>query len=140
MSPRQISLVQESWLSVAAIDPLVVGNLFYNRLFELDEQLRPLFTAPISGQSKKLVSMLHYVVSKLDTPDELIDEVKSLAQRHLHNGARPEHYNVLGSALIWALEQSLGDALTEELEEAWIATYKVLAGAMMEATAYQEAA
>lgn len=140
MSPRQISLVKESWLSVAAIDPLVVGQHFYNRLFDLDPQLRPLFRAPIPEQSKKLLTMLHYVIKKLDALDEIMGEVRKLAQRHVHYGTRPEHYNVVGSALVWTLEQGLGEAWTDELQEAWIAVYTVLAGAMIEAANYSEAA
>ncbi|RYY89797.1 MAG: hemin receptor [Chitinophagaceae bacterium] len=140
MNTRQIELVKESWLSVAAIDPVTVGGLFYNRLFELDPQLRPMFRAPIPEQSKKLLTMLHYVIKKLDTLDEIIDEVRKLAQRHVHYGTKPEHYNVVGSALIWTLEQGLGDAWTDELQEAWIAVYTVLAGAMIEASNYSKAA
>ncbi|RYD91848.1 MAG: hypothetical protein EOP50_13600 [Sphingobacteriales bacterium] len=140
MNAHQITLVKESWLSVAAIDQLVVGNLFYNRLFELDPQLRPMFRSPLPEQSKKLLTMLNYVIRKLDALDEIIAEVRKLAQRHVHYGTKPEHYNVVGSALVWTLEQGLGEAWTEELQEAWIAVYTVLAGAMIQAAEYEPAA
>lgn len=136
MNTHQINLVKESWLSVTAIDQLVVGNLFYTRLFDLDPQLRPLFRSPLPEQSKKLLTMLNYVIKKLDALDEIIAEVRKLAQRHVHYGTKPEHYNVVGSALVWTLEQGLGEAWTEELQEAWIAVYTVLAGAMIEAADY----
>jgi nitric oxide dioxygenase len=42
-------------------------------------------------------------------------------------------YVPVGSALLWTLEQGLGDAFTAETREAWATTYRVLAGTMMEA-------
>ncbi|RYZ24031.1 MAG: hypothetical protein EOO16_02385 [Chitinophagaceae bacterium] len=135
MNQHQISLVKESWLSVAALDPVAVGGLFYDRLFSIAPEVRPMFRGEISEQSKKLLSMLHYVIKKLDRLDDIIDEVKKLAVRHVHYGTCPGHYNVVGSALLWTLEQGLGAAWNDELEAAWAACYTVLSGAMIAASA-----
>jgi nitric oxide dioxygenase len=42
-----------------------------------------------------------------------------------------EHYAPVGAALIWTLEQGLGDAFTAETREAWIAAYTLLSGVMI---------
>jgi nitric oxide dioxygenase len=48
---------------------------------------------------------------------------------------RAEHYVPLGEALIWALEQGLGDDFTPETREAWQAAYAAIAETM-KAAAY----
>ena len=64
---------------VAKIDPVVVGELFYNRLFEIAPQVRHLFHSPMPEQSRKLLSMLQYIISKLDKLEDILEEVAQLA-------------------------------------------------------------
>ena len=45
-------------------------------------------------------------------------------------GVRDEHYATVGSALVWTLEQGLGDAFTLDVRKAWTAAYGVLANTM----------
>lgn len=134
MTPEQIQLVKQSWAKVGTIDPLVVGELFYNRLFEIAPAVRPMFRNPMPEQSKKLLSMLGYVISKLDKLDDILDEVAKLAQRHVQYGVKEEHYGVVAVALLWTLEQGLGEDWTPQVKEAWITCYTILSGAMIQAT------
>jgi hemoglobin-like flavoprotein len=136
MNQQQIALVKESWRSVAALDALTVGGLFYKRLFAIAPELRPTFRGEIAGQSRKLLLMLGYVIRKLDRLGDIIDEVKKLALHHVGYGTLPEHYYVVGSALLWTLEQALGASWNDELEAAWAACYTSLSGAMIDASAY----
>src|SRR6516165_10653891 len=48
---------------------------------------------------------------------------------------RPEHYALVGSALLWTLEQGLGDEFTPALRAAWAAAYCALSEVMI-ASAY----
>ena len=41
----------------------------------------------------------------------------------------------MAAALLWTLEQGLGDLFTSEVNDAWTATYAVLAGTMKDAAA-----
>ena len=41
-------------------------------------------------------------------------------------------YHSVGVALLWTLEQGLGDALTEDVKQAWTAAYQLLSGVMQE--------
>lgn len=140
MTNEQIQLVKQSWGKVAAIDPLVVGELFYNRLFEIAPAVKPMFRNPMPEQSRKLLSMLAYVIGKLDKLDDIIDEVSKLAVRHVQYGVREEHYGVVAVALLWTLEQGLGDNWTPSVKEAWIACYTILSGAMIQAANQSEKA
>ncbi len=40
------------------------------------------------------------------------------------------HYDALGEALLWALEQALGEDFTPAVREAWTVCYDELAGEM----------
>ena len=135
MTNNQIEQVQKSWKMVAAMEPTVVGNLFYNRLFEIAPELRPMFrNTSIDEQSRKLLSMINYVIIKLNKLDDIIDEVKKLARRHVQYGVQDEHYSIVGSALLWTLEAGLADKWNNQLKEAWTVCYTILAEAMIEAS------
>ena len=45
-------------------------------------------------------------------------------------GVRTEHYTVVGSALLWTLEQGLGARFTPAVREAWASAYGLLANVM----------
>jgi len=45
---------------------------------------------------------------------------------------RTEHYATVGSALLWTLEQGLGEQFTPEVREAWTAAYGLLAQVMQQ--------
>jgi nitric oxide dioxygenase len=53
-----------------------------------------------------------------------------LGARHARYGVRPGHFDVAAEALLWTLEQGLGEAFTPEVREAWTAAWKVMAAAM----------
>jgi hemoglobin-like flavoprotein len=109
--------------------------LFYTRLFELDPSLRPMFRADLKEQGKKLMDMIAVVVVNLRNLDRVVMGVQALGARHAGYGVRDEHYGTVGAALLWTLEQGLGDAFTEDVREAWTAAYTLLATTMKEAAA-----
>ncbi|AXY74653.1 hemoglobin [Paraflavitalea soli] len=133
MKTNNIDLVKQTWSLVAQIEMETVGGLFYNRLFELMPEVKPMFSkTPLPEQSKKLLTMLSYVISKLDKLDEIMDEVAKLAQRHTKYGVKDEHYAAVGTALLWTLEKGLGDQWNDSVRLAWTEVYTTLANAMME--------
>jgi len=136
MTTKQIESVKSSWALVATIDPETVGSLFYGRLFEIAPELKHMFRNPMPEQSKKLLAMLGYVISKLNRLEDIIEEVVKLAQRHVNYGVKEDHYTVVGAALLWTLEQGLGDNWNEELKDAWTCCYITLSSAMINAAEY----
>lgn len=140
MTTQQIQLVKSTWAMVATLDPETVGGLFYNRLFEIAPEIRPMFRAPITEQSRKLLSMIAYVISKLDKLDDILDEVGKLAQRHVQYGVEPAHYAIVADALLWTLEKGLGEHWTPDVKEAWVVCYTNLAQAMIVAADQSKAA
>ena len=118
ITTQQKALVQSSFALVAPIaDQAAI--LFYNRLFDLDPSLRPLFAKEMSQQRTKLMQTLAVAVEGLDTLETLVPVLEALAVRHVAYGVRTEHYQTVGAALLWTLEQGLGEAFTEDVRSAW---------------------
>lgn len=136
MTPKQISLVKESWTQVVPISDAAAA-LFYQRLFELDSELASLFGGDMSAQGKKLMTMLNTAVSTLDVMANLKPALQALGKRHLDYGVATADYETVGAALLWTLEQGLQDAYTQEVALAWAQAYSDLAGIMIEAAAQE---
>jgi nitric oxide dioxygenase len=137
MTLHQIDVIKTTW-KLAAANAETVGPLFYNTLFEIAPELKPMFgRTTVPEQSKKLLAMLAYVISKLDSLEDIIDEIAKLARRHVKYGVEDSHYTYVGQALLMTLEKGLGSAWNEEVKEAWATCYGVLSTAMMNA-AYAE--
>jgi len=109
--------------------------LYYGKLFELDPDIKPLFKGDMEEQGKKLMKMINTAVNGLDRLDEIVPAVQQLGARHIAYGVKDEHYDTVGSALLWTLGAGLGDAFTEDTKEAWAAVYAVLADTMKAAAA-----
>jgi hemoglobin-like flavoprotein len=133
MNSRQIDLVQSTFNQVLPIADDAAA-LFYGRLFELDPSLRPMFRGDLREQGKKLMVMLHSIVSNLRNLESILPRVRSLATRHVGYGVRDEHYDIVGAALLWTLAQGLGQAFTEEVGDAWVEAYTILATEMKDAS------
>jgi len=132
LTPKQIELVQGTWEQVVPISDQA-ATLFYGRLFELDPQLKPLFSTDIKEQGKKLMTMITAAVRGLNDLGKLVPVVQDLGRRHVGYGVTDSHYDTVGSALIWTLDKGLGPAFTPEVKESWVAVYTVLATTMKDA-------
>ena len=121
-----------SWAMVAPISEQAAA-LFYGRLFELDPSLRALFKSDLKDQGKKLMHMLAMVVHGLANLESLLPAVKNLGARHVDYGVEDSHYNTVGAALLWTLEQGLGKGFTPEVKDAWATAYGALAATMKNA-------
>jgi len=139
MEASQVELVQSSFDQVLPIADTAAA-LFYKRLFELDPSLRRLFHGDIRQQGRKLMDTLRLVVSNLGHLDRVIPGVRALGERHAAYGVEDRHYDTVGSALLWTLDQGLGAAFTCDVTAAWTAAYALLANTMKSAAAKLEPA
>ena len=130
MNASQIKLVQDSFAKVAPISEQA-AVLFYDRLFEVAPSVKAMFPADMTEQRKKLMGTLAIVVNGLSNLGAVLPATSALAKRHVSYGAKPEHYPVVGGALLWTLEKGLGEAWTAEVAEAWTAAYGTLSGYMI---------
>jgi hemoglobin-like flavoprotein len=66
----------------------------------------------MAEQGDKLMAMIGTAVANLDRLDAIVPAVQNLGRRHATYGVQPSHYDTVAIALLWTLEQRLGDAYT----------------------------
>jgi len=137
MTLAQISLIRASFTRVVMARE-TSAELFYNRLFELDPSLRPLFKGDMKEQGLKFFLMLEIVVGGLNAFEDVVAELRALGQRHIEYGVLPRHYLTVREALLWMLNQVLGKDFTGETRMAWMEMYDLLSRAMVELPAKDE--
>jgi hemoglobin-like flavoprotein len=139
VTPEQVRLVRASWSEVTPIAD-TAARLFYGRLFEIEPDLRRLFErSDMAKQRAKLMQTLSVAVAALDRMDSLGPALAAMGRRHEGYGVEDRHYAVVGTALLWTLEQGLGDGFTRSVRDAWAAAYDMLAAAMRGAAGGEEA-
>ena len=134
ITAKQKELVQSTFAMVAPIAPQA-AEIFYNKLFELDPALKPLFKGDITEQGTKLMTMLAAAVKGLDDLGALVPVVQDLGKRHVGYGVTDQMYDTVAAALLGTLETGLGEAWNDEVKDAWVAVYTVLATTMKDAAA-----
>lgn len=120
----------------ALVQPIAstAAELFYNRLFDIAPQVKPLFkNSDMEQQGRHLMQTIGILVSSIDRLDTFKPHLQKLGQNHIKYGAEPGHYAVVGEALLWTLQQGLGEAFTEEVAEAWTKLYTFVAESAIEA-------
>jgi methyl-accepting chemotaxis protein len=108
-------------------------DVFYARLFAAAPAVRPLFAGPaLTRQKTMLLGTLVLLRKSLRNLAPIVPKLRELGARHVAYGARPEHYPVVGEALIASMAEVAGAAWSERYERAWAAAYAIVAGAMIE--------
>ena len=138
MTPRQQQLIQASFTQVAPIaDQAAI--IFYDRLFELDPSIRPMFAhTDMPAQRRNLMQTLTVVVKSVDKLETIVPAVEALGRRHAGYGVQPSHFATVGAALLDTLAVGLGEGFTPEVRDAWATAYAILADVMIGATGEEE--
>src|SRR5687767_7536891 len=133
LTETQKQLVQETFALVAPQSDMV-AELFYKHLFEIAPAVKPMFQGDMKAQGAKLMQTLAVVVHGLDRLETLVPSIEAMAKRHVNYGVLPEHYIMVGGALLATLEDGLGEEFTVEVEEAWTNAYSTLSQVMINAS------
>jgi len=113
MPPDEISMVQTSFKKVVPIAD-TAADLFYDRLFAI---------APATA------------ATNLHQEETIHPAVENLGKRHVAYGVTAQHYEPVGAAPLWTLEQGLGPDFTPPAKAAWTAAYMTLSGTTQGAAA-----
>jgi hemoglobin-like flavoprotein len=132
LTPDAQRLVRSSFARIAP-NAAAIARMFYDRLFVLDPSLRSLFRGDMADQGRKLMTIISTAVANLHQLEKIVPTVQDLGRRHVGYGVRPVHYQTVAAALLWTLEQGLGDAFTPETRQAWVDCYTTLAATMQQA-------
>ena len=130
MTPTQVSLVQDSFAKVVPIADQA-AEIFYDRLFEIAPQVKPLFKGDMAKQRRALMGTLGVVVNGLSNLALVLPAASNLAKKHVSYGVEVSHYPAVGAALLWTLEKGLREAWTPEVATAWSDAYGTLSGFMI---------
>ncbi len=119
MTPEQIKSIQRSFQLIEGKEEIVT-LMFYNRLFQQNPELRPLFPGEITGQAKKLADALKVVHSSVEQFELLREKLRGLGAKHKSQyGVFEEHYPVFCEALIKTLQETAGTRFDENMKQAW---------------------
>jgi hemoglobin-like flavoprotein len=130
--PDTIFLVQSSFDRISARSR-EFGERFYANLFKANPELLTLFTNDSTAQTKMFVSMLSSLVKGLNRMQEIVGGLRELGKRHRDYKVAPAHYDKVLHALLWTLEEFLGEDFTPEIRHAWITVYGMTAETMIDA-------
>ena len=113
-----------------------ITRCFYTRMFSRHPELRNVFNMgnQHSGiQQQSLASALYAYAANIDDLSALEPVIGRIVHKHVSLGVRAEHYPIVGENLLAAISETLGDAATPELIEAWGKAYGQLADALIDA-------
>ena len=134
LTKTEAALIQKSWQLINKMDPAVLGDVFYSKLFFDNPELRKMFPENMEAQYQKFFDMLDTIIDRLDRLDELKGDIVAMAKRHKGYGVNPYHYNLVGVAFLWTLQKSLGNEWNDEVRSAWVNCYSILSGTMITLT------
>ncbi|PWW34835.1 NO-inducible flavohemoprotein [Chromohalobacter israelensis] len=126
---------------IAATTPVVAEHIeaiaqrFYPLMFARYPEVKTLFNAThqhTGGQPRALAGAVVGYVQLRHTPQRLDEVLGIIVDKHVSLGIRPEHYPIVGECLMAAIGEVLGDAVTDEVADAWGALYEELAGLLIE--------
>jgi NAD(P)H-flavin reductase/hemoglobin-like flavoprotein len=123
-------LLKESWTVVEEHQDKVAGY-FYARMFISNPELRSLFPVHMDVQRARLLGAIVTAVQTLDDPERFDEYLRALGRDHRKFHVSPEHYKVVGGALLEALRTFAGEQWGVEYEQAWSDAYAVIAKKMM---------
>lgn len=139
MSPENRRLVSDTWQQVLPIASTAMP-IFYDRLFQLDPELRNLFAdTDMDRQGAKLAMALDTLVRTIEDLASITPDLRNLGRRHATYGVTEDHYDTVGEALLWTLRDGLGASWSKSAESAWSEAYAVTVRAMKDGAAESRA-
>ena len=133
MDANQVNLIRDSFVQIL-LDSDAAARLFYNRLFELAPDTRPLFQNDMAEQGRHLISALAKIVTGLSSLDVMLPGLCKLAERHVDYGVEDRHYADAGNALLHMVTAHGGLAIDSVTVQAWKTAYALLTDVMIAAS------
>lgn len=115
----KIKIIQDSW-AIAAPKAHEVLTFFYDTLFEIDPEIKPLFAdTDMTLQRIQVGEMITQAVGMLNNMNELIPTLASLGRRHIRYGVKEHHYAHFATAFMETLSQAFGVGFTHDMKASW---------------------
>lgn len=108
-----------------------ITSKMYEILFTTHPELKQLFSDAGSDQHKKLASAVAAYAANIDNLGILNKAVDQIVTSHVRTNVQPEHYPLVGAAILEAISSTLGDAATPEILKAWKEAFFFLADTLI---------
>ncbi|OMP86196.1 Flavohemoprotein [Diplodia seriata] len=143
LTPDQAKIIKAT-VPILAEHGNTITTRFYANMLRENPDLNNIFsnTHQATGHQPRALAMsLYAYASNIDDLGVLSPAVELICQKHASLHIQPEHYGVVGTYLLAAMKEILGDALTPAIHDAWAAAYWQLADIMIgkEAELYRRA-
>ena len=136
--PLAVEILEQSFDLLAPRGEELVER-FYEILFERAPAAAPLFASTdMKRQKAMLLGALVLLRNSLRDLDALVPKLEAMGARHVAYGAVPDHYPVVGEALLAAMAELAGAHWTAEMEAAWTEAYGLVASVMIAGAAQVE--
>jgi hemoglobin-like flavoprotein len=107
------------------------STYFYEALFRRAPELRAMFRDDLTGQGMKFMTTLREISLHTENAEHESERLEKLGSYHGNLGVTAENFAPMEEALIDTLRETLGDALTPELESAWRNAYTAMSKIMI---------
>ncbi|MFD1210869.1 globin domain-containing protein [Arthrobacter sp. GCM10027362] len=136
LSDKALPIVKAT-LPVVGENIQEIARRFYKHMFsEHPELLDGLFNrgnqADGRQQQALAASVAAFATQLVEHPDRLPDHLISrIAHKHVSLGLHPDQYMIVHDNLMWAIGDVLGDAVTQDIADAWDEVYWLLANVLI---------
>ena len=126
-----VELLEQSFEKIKPRSEEFVASLYEN-LFAAHPEAKPLFAKTnMVEQRKHLLAALVLVVQNVRKPEVLGQALKTLGAKHVRYGTAPQHYPLVGQALLTTFEQYLQQDWTPEVKQAWTDAFGAITPLML---------
>lgn len=133
ISERALPYIKAS-VPVLQAHGLNITTVFYNNLFQAHPALRNTFNMRHQAdgmQQQSLAAAVFAYAAHIEHPEALAPVISRIVHKHAALGVTAEAYPIVGTHLLGAIKQVLGDAATQPLIDAWAEAYGSLADALI---------
>ncbi len=104
----------------------------YDIMFSTYPYAKPLFKNAPANQPQMLAIAIVGYAENLDNLPALENALNNIATHHVKTSILPDHYDWVANSLLQAIKDTLGDAATDEIMDAWGQAYWFLANNLIE--------
>eukprot|EP00899_Mesostigma_viride_P025230 jgi/Mesvir1/5892/Mv00664-RA.1 len=141
-SEAEVRLINQSWAVICnQVDsPMEFGMVFYDHLFKLAPEVAHLFSTQGCTQAMSFVLMFKHIVALLQHVPLLVESLEKCAHRHMQYGVLPQHFPIVGEALMRTLVEFLGGDkhLDISVARAWEHLWSIVSKIMLKEIARVE--
>ena len=130
MLKQQTIDIIKSTVPVLEVHGLAITKTFYKNLLTDNPTLNNIFNGTNQSKGRQQGALANTVLAAamhIDNLEPIVPVVVKIAHKHRSLGVLPEHYDIVGTYLLAAIKEVLGDAATEEILGAWGEAYGMIA-------------